>query len=200
MDKIILIGFGGHAKSIVDSLKSADEYEIIGYTDINPGENYHGCPYLGTDDVLPKYYTDGIRYAFVGIGYMGKGDLRRKLYMQLKKTGYTLPAIIDPSAILAADVQLGEGCFVGKNAIINSGAVIDRMCIINSGAIVEHECTVGEFSHISVGTVLCGRVTVGTDAFVGANATVIQGRSVGDGCIVGAGEVLRKDMKEMKRF
>ena len=51
MDKIILVGFGGHAKSIVDSLESSGKYEIIGYTDINVGEDYRGCPYLETDNV-----------------------------------------------------------------------------------------------------------------------------------------------------
>ena len=84
MDKIILIGFGGHAKSIVDSLESSGEYEIIGYTDVNAGEDYRGYPYLGTDEVLPKYYANGIRYAFVSIGYMGKSNLRQKIYKNLK--------------------------------------------------------------------------------------------------------------------
>ena len=68
------------------------------------------------------------------------------------------------------------------------------MCIINTGAIVEHDSQVGDFSHISVGTVLCGNVCVGCGAFIGANATVIQGRSVGDKCIVGAGETVRKNV------
>lgn len=31
MEKIILIGAGGHAKSVVDSIEQAAEYEIVGF-------------------------------------------------------------------------------------------------------------------------------------------------------------------------
>ena len=54
----------------------------------------------------------------------------------------------------------------------------------------------GDFSHISVGSVLCGDVKVGAASFVGANATVIQGISIGRGCIIGAGTTIRKNLKE----
>ena len=68
------------------------------------------------------------------------------------------------------------------------------MCIINTGAIVEHDCIVDDFSHVAVGAVLCGGVSIGSETLIGANATVIQGRTVGNKCIVGAGEVARKNI------
>lgn len=196
MKDIILVGFGGHAKSVIDSIEKAGQYKIIGYTDIETGNEYRGCQYLGSDDVLQQYFDRGIKYVFISVGYMGKGDLRCRLYEKVKNIGYSLPAIIDVSAQIAEDVRIGEGSFVGKGAIINSDAAIGKMCIINSGAIVEHDCEVDEFSHISVGTVLCGNVNVGRSAFVGANATVIQGRTIGNHCIVGAGTVVRRDLED----
>lgn len=70
------------------------------------------------------------------------------------------------------------------------------MSIINTGAIVEHDCMVGAFTHIAVGSVLCGGVSVGSRTLVGANAVVIQERRIGNHCIVGAGSVVRKDMED----
>ena len=195
MKEIILVGFGGHAKSVIDSIEKAKQYKIVGYTDIEPCSQYRGYQYLGSDDILQQYFNKGIEYAFVSVGYMGKGDLRCNLYKQLIEIGYKLPAIVDVSAQIAEDVQIGDGCFVGKGAIINSNAVIGKMCIINSGAIVEHDCRVDDFSHISVGSVLCGNVKVGKSSFVGANATVIQGITIGDECIVGAGVVIKKSLE-----
>ena len=194
MKDIILVGFGGHAKSVIDSIEKAEQYKIVGYTDIESNKEYRGYQYLGSDDVLQQYFDKGIKYAFISVGYMGKGDLRSILYKKVKEIGYIIPVIADVSAQIAADVQIGEGCFIGKGAIINSDAVIGKMCIINSGAIVEHDCRVGEFSHVSVGTVLCGNVKVGQSVFVGANATVIQGRAIGNNCTVGAGLVVRRDL------
>lgn len=191
MKEIILVGFGGHAKSVIDSIEKTKRYKIVGYTDIKQGNEYKGYQYLGNDDVLQLYFDKGVGHAFISVGYMGKGDLRCKLYEKVKGIGYTLPSIIDVSAQLAEDVKIGEGCFVGKRAVINANASIGKMCIINTGAIIEHDCVVDEFSHISVGSILCGNVQVGRAAFVGANATVIQGRIIGDECIVGAGAVIR---------
>ena len=196
MKDIILVGFGGHAKSVIDSIEKAEQYKVIGYTDVEPDKEYRGYRYLGSDDVLQQYFDKGIKYAFVSVGYMGKGDLRYRLYKKIKEIGYMLPVIIDISAQIAEDAQIGEGCFVGKGAIINSDTVIGKMCIINSGAVVEHDCRVDEFSHISVGTVLCGNVNVGRAVFVGANTTVIQGRTIGNGCIIGAGEVMKINMED----
>lgn len=87
-----------------------------------------------------------------------------------------LPNIVDPSAVIADDAVMGEGIFVGKRAVVNAAAHIGDLCIINTGAIVEHDCDVGNYSHISVGSVLCGGVRVGQRTLIGANATVIQER------------------------
>lgn len=200
MEDIILVGFGGHAKSIIDSIEKAGRYKIIGFTDIEVDKNYREYQCLGNDDVLQQYFDQGIKYAFISVGYMGKEDLRHRLYKKVKEIGYIIPAIIDVSAQIAEDVQINEGCFVGKGAIINSDTAIGRMCIINTGAIVEHDCNIDEFSHIAVGTVLCGNVKVGRASFIGANATVIQGRTIGNACIIGAGAVVRRDLEDNGMF
>ena len=197
MESIILLGIGGHAHSIVDSIESSNEYIICGFLDVPKriGEQYRGYEVIGTDDLLESCFQRGIRNAFVSIGYLGTGNIRNNLYERLKAMGFHLPNIIDRTAVIAKDVVMGEGNFVGKEAIINSAAKIGNMCIINTGAIVEHDCKVGDFSHVSVGSVLCGDVHVGQSSFIGANATVIQGKNIGDNCIVGAGTTIRKDMK-----
>lgn len=197
MESIILLGIGGHAHSIVDSIESSNEYSICGFLDVpeKVGEQYRGYEVIGTDDLLEDCFQRGIRNAFVSIGYLGTGNIRNILYERIKAVGFHLPNIVDKTAVIAKDVVMGEGNFVGKEAIINSAAKIGNMCIINTGAIVEHDCKVGDFSHVSVGSVLCGDVHVGQSSFIGANATVIQGKNIGNNCIVGAGTTIRKDMK-----
>lgn len=200
MDKIILIGFGGHARSVIDCIESTGQYEIIGYTDNAQNSEYGDYQYLGNDDVLKRYFDQGIRHAFIAVGYMGKSDLRERLYKKVKEIGYALPVVADPSAQLALDVQVGEGSFIGKRAVINANARIGKMCIINTGAIVEHDCVVDEFTHVSIGSILCGHVMVGRDSFVGANATVIQEKVVGENCIIAAGAVVRRNLEKDSVF
>ena len=193
MEDIILIGFGGHARSVADCIERQKRYRIAGYTEKEKKETRYS--YLGTDDMLPELYYSGIHYAFVCVGYLGKGNIRNELYARLKNIGFKLPIIIDPSAIVSDTAQIGEGTFIGKDAVINAEAKIRKMAIINTKVLIEHECMVGDFSHIAVGAVLCGQVTVGRETLVGANATVIQGVNVPAHAIVAAGETIRRNYR-----
>lgn len=195
MDKIIVMGYGGHGKSVVDSIISSGMYEIVGYTDVED-RHAESIAYLGTDENLMTLFQNGVENIAFGIGYMGKSKVRDKLYENVKKIGFHLPPIIDPTAAIAADAVIQEGCFIGKRAVVNAGALISRMCIINTGAIVEHENNIDEYTHVAVGAVLCGNVTVGKHCLVGANSTVIQGTRIGDDVIVGAGSVVLNDIAD----
>ena len=189
MDDIILVAFGGHAKSAADSIERGGRYNIIGYIDAEDKKCQY--KYLGTDEVLQQYLDMGYDKLVICIGYLGKGEIRENLYKLLKKQGFSFPPIIDPSAIVSSSATVAEGTFIGKNVVVNAEAKIGKMCIINTAAVIEHECVVGDFSHISVGAVLCGQVTVGKAAFIGANATVIQCRTVEERKIIPAGHTER---------
>jgi sugar O-acyltransferase (sialic acid O-acetyltransferase NeuD family) len=189
MESLVIVGFGGHAKSVADCIEREGKYNIIGYTDVE--EHHSKYDYLGNDDVLQMVFNSGVKNAAVGVGYLGKGSIRNKLYDLLKKIGYNLPVIKDPSSIISESAIIGEGTFIGKAAIVNAEATIGKMAIVNTKALIEHECIVGDFTHIAVGAILCGQVKVGNSVLVGANATVIQCRSIESKSIVPAGAVLR---------
>ncbi len=192
MEDVVLIGFGGHARSMLDSITTSGKYNIVGYTEIHDCHNAY--KYLGNDDQLEAIYSGGVSKAILGIGYVGKKDIRKELVEKIRAIGYSFPNVIDDSAIVAGNAIVGEGVFIGKRAIVNSGATIGNYCIINSGSIVEHDCEVGEYTHISVGAVICGEVRVGPGCMIGANSTILQGINVDNNCVVGAGAVVNRDI------
>lgn len=195
MEKIVLIGCGGHAKSVIDSIEAQGVYEIVGFVAETLDDNfeYRGYKIVGTDADLVALYDRGIRNAFVCIGYMGKGSVRQELYNTLKNIGYVLPVIIDPSAILAKDVSVGEGTFVGKRVVVNSNADVGKMIILNTGAVVEHDCVIEDYTHVAVNSTICGNVRIGEGCLIGAGATVIQGLVIGSQVTIGAGSVINRD-------
>ncbi|WP_276947872.1 NeuD/PglB/VioB family sugar acetyltransferase [Acetatifactor muris] len=188
MEDIVLIGGGGHALSVADAIVNGVNYKIMGYTDLS--DNHIPLRYLGTDDILKSLFERGVMNAAITVGYLGKSNIRDRLYYMVKQTGIRLPEIIDPSAVISATADVGEGVFIGKNAVVNAGTKIGKMCIINTGAIIEHNNRIGEYSHIAVGAVLCGDVHVGEHTFIGANATIIQGVQIGMNVIIGAGSIV----------
>lgn len=198
MEKILLLGIGGHAHSVVDSIEQSGTWQIAGFLDTaeKTGLAYKEYKVLGTDEKLPDLYRDGIRNAFISVGYMGEGTIRERLFYRLKQMGFHIPVIIDRSAAVAQNVETGEGSFIGKNAVVNAGASIGNMCIVNSASVVEHDCSIGNFTHLAAGAVLCGGVHVGTGSFIGAGSTVIQGISIGSRVLIGAGTVITKNVAD----
>lgn len=191
----MILGSGGHAASLIDILERENKYKIAGYV-VNDKKK-ECCikyPQIGKDRDLDCLYQNGIKNAAIGVGYLGKSDLRKRLYERLKKIGFNFPVICDPSAMVSSHTEIGEGTMIGKGAIINVGTKIGKMCIINSGAIVEHDCIVDDFTHIAVGGILCGSVTVGRSTFIGANTTVIQEKTIGRNCVIGAGITIKKNI------
>lgn len=196
MEKIVLIGAGGHCKSILDSLLELDVYEVVGITDINNNLEIMGVKVIGSDDVLEDLFKSGVKNAFISLGSVGDTNIRRRIHNNLKKIGFNLPTIIDKTAIVSKYSTLGEGVFVGKGAIINSSAYIGNNAIINSGAIVEHDCRIGDFVHIAPGASVSGGVSIGNDSHIGTGSNIIQGISIGNNCIIGAGSVVVKNIEE----
>lgn len=198
MEDILLFGTGGHAHSVADSIEKAGKYRIIGFLDTEEmqGRHYREYAVLGTDSAMEKYYVNGVRNAFITIGYIGNGGVRDRLYCRLKEIGYQLPNIIDCTAVVADSAFLMDGIYIGKNAVVNADARIGEMCIINTGAVVEHDCRVGAYSHVAVNSVLCGGASVGSHTMIGANASVIQEIRVGDHVIIGAGTVVVKNVED----
>lgn len=195
--RIVLIGGGGHAKSVIASLRKNSEWSIDGIIDNKKysGQEIEGIKYIGTDEDLNMLYANGVTQAFVTVGSVGIPHLRLKLYEKLKEIGFEIPNIIDTTAIIDSSVKMGIGNFIGKGVIINTETIIGNNCIINTGSIIEHECIIENHTHIAPGVTLCGGVTIGESTHIGAGTTIIQARKIGSNSIIGSGSVVVKDIE-----
>lgn len=196
--KIVLLGGGGHCRSVLDTLLRSKEYDeiVIADKDLPTQSEILGCKVIGNDGILPQLLKEGYEDAFITVGSIKSTALRRKLYSLARDIGFNLANVIDSSAVFSTYCRFGKGIFVGKNAVINADTEIGDCAIINTGAIVEHECKVGDFAHISVGTMLCGNVQIGEDTLVGAGSTVIQGIRIGRNVVIGAGSTVLTDVED----
>lgn len=194
--KTLFIGSGGHFLSMMDSLKECDETYEFGIVDnrLKPGQSVYGVPVIGSDHDLESLFLKQYHYAIIAFGEHKLLERKIELFGLLKKIGFQLPAVIDPTAIIGGDVDIQEGTFIGKGSIINSGSTVQRGSIINSGAIIEHECIIGAFSQIAPGAVLGGGVVIGDEVFIGMNASVRNGVSIGERAIIGMGSVVTKNI------
>lgn len=196
MKDIILIGGGGHCRSVLDSIVTKDEFNVKGIIDIkeNVGLNVGGYRIIGTDNDLAKFKKSGIVYAFVTLGSVGISKKREQMYHYCKKLGFIIPNIIDKTAILANDITVDSGVYIGKGTIINANTTIGNNSIINNGSIIEHDCIIGKNVHVSPGVTIGGTVQVGDNTHLGIGSTVIQNIKIGNDVFIGSSSNVVKNI------
>lgn len=195
--KLLLIGGGGHCKTVIEAVESRNLYDIIGIIDLpcNVGKRILDRLVVGIDQELVRFRKDGFTDAFISLGSIGDPIKRVKLYKLLKELGFNIPIISDLTANISNYTKILEGSFIGKNVIINADCVVGKCAILNTGCIIEHDCRIGGFSHIAPGAILSGNVTIGDGAHIGANSVIRQGVFVGEKAVIGIGSVVVKDIE-----
>lgn len=185
--RLVIIGASGHGKVIADIARKNGYKEIVFLDD---DESVHEC---GGYPVIGKSSEAGTIDADIIIG-IGNAGVRKTIQESVDKN--KIVTLIHPDAVVAEDVVMGAGTVVMAGAVINPGTHIGKCCIINTCSSVDHDCKVGDYVHISVGSHLCGTVSVGNETWIGAGATVSNNVNICSDCMIGAGAVVIKDIKE----
>jgi len=192
MQKLIIFGASGHARVIADAVRRSAIFDLIGFIDQQraAGEIVDGTPVLGSEDSLQKILAGapGIS-SIIGVG---DNRTRARIAASAKKSfpGLAFATVVHPSAVIADDVQLGEGVFVAASATINCGSRIGNHVVVNTRASVDHDCQVDDFGFVGPGASLAGAVRIGRESFVGIGAAIIPMIHVGDHATIGAGSVV----------
>lgn len=195
MKNLILVGGGGHCKSVIDVAESAG-YTILGILDRpeEAGKNVLGYEVIGTDAEMAKF-ADQAEFV-VTVGQIKSPDLRIKLHRMLADAGCRLATIIASTAHVSKYASVGEGTVVLHHAVVNADAKIGRGCIINTFANIEHDVIVGDYCHISTGAMINGGTRVGDGTFVGSQSVINQCVTVCERTVVASGSVVNKDINE----
>jgi len=196
-NKIILVGGGGHCVSIIEMIRSTDQYSIFGILDVQEkvGQEINGVKIIGTDNEIASYCKDGFSF-IISIGQLKSSELRRRLSNEIEENGGNFATIIATSAYVSKTAKIGSGTVIGHKAFVNAGVNIGTNTIINSGAIIEHDVTIGDFCHISTNSTINGDCTIGNDVFVGSGCIVNLGINITNQTILGSGSVVIKDINE----
>ena len=192
---LILIGGGGHCKSVIEVAESAG-YEIKGILDMPDEvgkEVLPGHKVIGTDDEIPQYVEECD--FIITVGFIKNPALRIKLYNKVKAAGGRLATIIASTAHVSKYAELGEGTVIMHHAFVNAGAKIGDNCIINTFVNIEHDAEVGNQCHISTGTMVNGECKIGENCFIGSQSVCANCIEIASDIIVGAGSVVRKSIR-----
>lgn len=196
-EDILLLGGGGHCKSVIDVIEQEGLFRIKGILDVadKVGQEVMGYPIIGTEEDLTALLKE-TSHVLITVGQVRSSAVRLKLFEQAKAAGGRFPVIISPRAYVSPHAELGEGSIVMHGACVNAGVKVGINTIINSQALVEHDACIADHCHISTGAIVNGDCQVGSHVLIGSRASLRQGISIADHVLLGMGSVVLHDISE----
>ena len=191
MKKILLIGGGGHCKSVIDVIEQEERFEIVGIVDKPKllGSKVLGYPIIGNDSDLSNL-AKKYQYALITVGQIRSPSLRVKLFNLANEAGFILPSIISPNAYVSQHTSIGNGVVIMHNALVSANAVIGDNCIINSKVLIEHDCQIFDHCHISTNATINGGVVVESGCFVGSGSITKESITIQKNSFIKAGSLV----------
>ena len=190
---LILIGGGGHCKSVIEVAEGAG-YTILGILDKpeEVGKKVLAYEVIGVDDDIPQY-VDKAEF-IITVGFIKDPSLRIKLYNKVIQAGGKFATLIASTAYVSKYAKIGQGTVVMHQAFVNAGAEIGENVIVNTFANIEHDACIGNQCHISTGTMINGDCKVGDNCFIGSQSVLSNGISICSDVVVGAGTFVHKSI------
>jgi sugar O-acyltransferase (sialic acid O-acetyltransferase NeuD family) len=194
--RIVLLGAGGHAKVVWDSLsRMRDENAIQVVAVLDDDARLWGKAFMNLT-VQGAIHEIAQVQAEAAVIAVGDNAARRRVYETVKALGIPLLNVIHPSAVIGADVQLGDGIVAFANVVVNVGSRIGDNVILNTACTVDHDCVIGAHAHIAPGVHLAGGVSIGEGTLMGIASSAIPLVDIGRWVTVGAGSVVVRNIPD----
>lgn len=190
--KIIVIGCGGHARSVVNSIIKKGYHEDILIIDKYAiiGEEILG------QKVMSNYESQSHDISVFFIVAVGDNSSRKEKYYDAVNMEWIPMTVVAQTAQIGINAKLGRGDYIAENSYVGPEACIGDNTIINTGSIIEHETKVGNNCHVAPNVTVCGRCNIGDNCFLGASSIVIDKISICKDVKLGAGAVVTHDITE----
>jgi sugar O-acyltransferase (sialic acid O-acetyltransferase NeuD family) len=196
MDDLILIGAGGLAREVAETVSSGDRYRILGIVDDD--RSLHGTtvadlPVLGG---IEEIRWDRGTHLMICTGH---GHVRQRIVNQLSTFDIGLhrfATIVHPSVHVPRSCFIGVGSVLLAHVAVTADARIGRHVVAMPNVTITHDDLVGDYATLCAGVSLAGGVTVGARAYLGANASVRQNLRVGADSTLGMGASLLHDLPD----
>ena len=198
MKNIVIFGGGYHANVCIDIIEKEGKYRIVGIIDsmADIGSNLFGYTVIGRQqeikELSAKYNIEA------GLIAIGENYARKKVRDEIITIipEFVFINAVHPTVSIGRNTKLGVGIVLTAGVIVSPECVISDFCILNTGAQLEHNCFMGEFSHLSAGSVTGGVVRIGKFSTITLNVTIVDRIDIGENTVVGSGAVVLKSLPD----
>ncbi len=188
MKRLLIVGAGGHGRSVAEAALTAGQYELVGFVDdaaLGLRQVWEWPVFGATAELAPCR-----RHADAAIVAIGNNRLREELHERLEAAGFELATIVHPKSIVSPRAVMGAGTAIMAGAIVGTEAQLGAGVIVNCAAVVDHHCRVEDFGHLGVNAGMAGGSVLGRGAWMQAGSVLGYGVKVEAGVVLAPGQAL----------
>ena len=188
MRKLLIVGAGGHGRSVAEAVLAGGGFSLAGFLDDAYPQlaRVWDVPVLGPVSDFAQW-RETADCALVAIG---NNAVRKTLTEELRMAGFEIPVVIHPRALVSPSAVIGAGAVVMAGAVVGTEAHLGEGAIVNCGAVVDHDCRVGNYGHLGVNAAMAGSSVLGAFAIMQAGSALGYGIKTADGFVLAPGMAL----------
>lgn len=196
MEDIVIIGAGGLGRDILWLIERINAkkkvWNVLGFVDdaIPVGTIVESYPIIGsTQDIVN--YPKGLNVVCA----IGSAKSRKQvLFSLLNNPNFKFPNLIDPCVLMSEKIVLGQGNIICASTILTVNIKIEHFCIINLDCTIGHDSIIHSYSTIYPSVNVSGNCVIEAGVELGTGTNIIQGITIGENTIVGAGSVVIRNL------
>ncbi|WP_354002759.1 hypothetical protein [Microbacterium elymi] len=134
---------------------------------------------------------------------MGPSASRRSIVRRFTKFGIgddRYATYVARSARLGSSSDVGVGSILLDSVVVTADAHIGRHVVIMPNSTITHDDVLEDFSTLAAGVALGGTVRIREAAYIGMNASVRQGLTVGAEATIGMGAAVTRDVPDQQTW
>lgn len=196
-NKVVIFGVLDTAELAHYYLTTDSDYEVVAFTvnKIYLNERlFKGLPVIAFEEI-EKVYPPSEYLLFAPMTGIKMNSFRKKIYLEGKDKGYEYISYISSKASTFNNV-IGENCLILEDNTIQPFTTIGNNVVMWSGNHIGHHGIIEDHVFFTSHVVLSGHCHVKERAWFGVNATIRDGLTIGEGCLIAMGAVITKSTDE----
>lgn len=188
---VVVVGAGGFGREVAELIRdlsrSGAGLEFAGFLSDDEatwGTVVNDAPVLGGLSWLESHPD-----AQVALG-VGSPATKCRIVSRLRWLDLRFPVLVHPTVIRSPYVDLGPGTIVTAGNILTANIVLGAYAMLNLACTVGHDTVLGDYVSVSPRVAVSGNVSIKAGCDVGTGSALIQGVTVGEWSIIGAGAVV----------
>lgn len=196
---IYIIGASGFGREVAWLLEELSEWNIKGFIDDNESiqqKEINGIDIIGTVDfLLERKEPTNLVIA------IGNPKVRSAIYEKLKfNNNLFFPNIISKDVRISNTIKLGIGNIICSHSILTVNINIGNFNHINLDCTIGHDVILNDFITIYPSVNISGNVEIGNCCEIGTGTQIIQGKSIVDNVIIGAGTTVIDNINNAGKY